>query len=224
MSLKIDKATKEKAVQFCQEGLKYYHQWDVEQAINAFASAVELDNTEATYFLYLAQACVRLGDYESTRKALGEFIHLETDETLISRFEAMFGSALDEVETHLTENMSVHAVPLEVIGAGIQMWFEFRLTMGRDAINLAGIKPKVWAAALDYTTRKVNFHDMNIHLISEWYGISPEAVKHYHNILVETLDIMPCDYRYFRGAENPLDKLIEAATMLEELEERFYET
>jgi len=35
------------------------------------------------------------------------------------------------------------------------------------------------------------------------------------------LDIMPCDYRYFRGDENPLDKLVEAAVMMEELEERF---
>jgi hypothetical protein len=33
---------------------------------------------------------------------------------------------------------------------------------------------------------------------------------------------MPCDYRYFRGVDNPLDKLVEAANMLETLEERFY--
>ena len=39
--------------------------------------------------------------------------------------------------------------------------------------------------------------------------------------LVRTLDVMPCDYRYFVGKENPLDKLVEAAAMLEELEERF---
>jgi len=39
--------------------------------------------------------------------------------------------------------------------------------------------------------------------------------------LVKTLDVMPCDYRYFRGDQNPLDKLVEAASMLEELEERF---
>jgi hypothetical protein len=40
---------------------------------------------------------------------------------------------------------------------------------------------------------------------------------------VETLDIMPCDYRYFRDKDNPLDKLVEAAAMLEELERRFRE-
>jgi hypothetical protein len=38
---------------------------------------------------------------------------------------------------------------------------------------------------------------------------------------VETLDVMPCDYRYFRGDENPLDKLVEAAELLEALEKRF---
>jgi hypothetical protein len=32
---------------------------------------------------------------------------------------------------------------------------------------------------------------------------------------------MPCDYRYFREKDNPLDKLVEAASMLEDLEERF---
>jgi hypothetical protein len=40
---------------------------------------------------------------------------------------------------------------------------------------------------------------------------------------VETLDIMPCDYRYLRGKNNPLDKLVEAAVMLEEMERRFRE-
>ena len=46
-------------------------------------------------------------------------------------------------------------------------------------------------------------------------------MRAYHNDLVQALDIMPCDYRYFRGDENPLDKLVEAAAMLEDLEERF---
>ena len=32
---------------------------------------------------------------------------------------------------------------------------------------------------------------------------------------------MPRDYRYFREDENPLDKLVEAASMLEEMEEQF---
>jgi hypothetical protein len=51
--------------------------------------------------------------------------------------------------------------------------------------------------------------------------VSETAVRHGHNELVKTLDIMPCDYRYFRSDDNPLDKLVEAAMMLEELEARF---
>jgi hypothetical protein len=43
------------------------------------------------------------------------------------------------------------------------------------------------------------------------------AIRHGHQELVNALDIMPCDYRYYRGQENPLDKLVEAAMMLEEL-------
>jgi len=35
--------------------------------------------------------------------------------------------------------------------------------------------------------------------------------------------VMPCDYRYFTGQENPLDKLVEAAELLEQLEVRFRE-
>jgi hypothetical protein len=35
---------------------------------------------------------------------------------------------------------------------------------------------------------------------------------------------MPADYRYFTGDDNPLDKLVEAAQMLELLERRFQES
>lgn len=223
VSANLDSTTKEKATQFCQEGLEAYQHWDIEHAIALFQEAISLNRAEPDYFLYLAQAYMRLGDYEATRRALGEFIHLETDETLINRYEAMFGSVMDQVEKNLTKTMVAHQVPLKEIGAAILMWFEFRLTMGRKTINVSGIKPKAWAAALDYTIRKVNFREIDITELAEWYEISPEAVKQYHQVLVEILDVMPCDYRYFRGQENPLDKLVEAATMLEALEARFYE-
>ena len=219
----MDKTNQEKAEELRQEGIEHYKHWDIERAIEAFNASITLDDTIADSFLNLAQSYVRLGDYDATRKALGEFIHLETNQILIDRFEAMFGSAMDTVETGLTTIMVEQDVPLEVIGAGIQMWFEFRLTMGRKTINLAGVKPKAWAAALDYTVRKVNFHEVDTKQISKWYKISPEAVVQHHKILLKILDIMPCDYRYFRGLENPLDKLVDAALMLEELEERFYE-
>ena len=42
----------------------------------------------------------------------------------------------------------------------------------------------------------------------------------YHDLL-QTLDLMPADYRYFAGEENPLDKLVEAAQLLDEIYEDF---
>ena len=58
-------------------------------------------------------------------------------------------------------------------------------------------------------------------LIAEWYDPQPSSVCRHHLDMVKTLDVMPCDYRHFREGENPLDKLVEAAYMLEEVEEQF---
>jgi len=222
MSTKISRVAKAKADQYFQEGVNFYRQWDVELAIKSFEAAIILDNTDADYFLYLAQAYVRLGNYSAMRRALGRFIQLEPNPVITDRYEALFGSALDAVERILTEVMSQHDVPLAVVGAAIQMWVEFRIAWGRHPLNIAGLKPKTWGAALDYTIRKVNFHEKTYEELAQWYGISSEAVRQHHKLLLETLDIMPCDYRYFRGPENPLDKLVDAAMQLEELEERFY--
>ena len=63
----------------------------------------------------------------------------------------------------------------------------------------------------------------NCQTIAELYGVSEGAVRDRRNDLVRTLDVMPCDYRYFTGKENPLDKLVEAAELLEQLEARFLE-
>ena len=218
----LNKVSKEKAAQLCQEGLDYYTHWDIERAIETFEKATALDDQEADYFLYLAQAHVRLGDYEGMRKALGRFMHLEENPELTARFERLFGNAMDEIETLLTQVMTSQEVPLEVIGAAIQMWLEFRVAMGRKKIILNATEIKSWAASLDYTIRKVNFHEVPAETLATWYQVSPTTVRSRYAALVETLDIMPCDYRYFRGVDNPLDKLVEAANMLEKLEERFY--
>ena len=156
------------------------------------------------------------------RKALGNFIHLEQDQNITDRFETLFGNAMDNVETCLTQTMTKHDVPLEVIGAALQMWLEFRVTIGRRPIDISDDHAKEWAAALDYTIRKVNFHEAPVEQISGWYHIAAQPVRERYTLLIEGLDVMPCDYRYFRGVDNPLDKLVEAANMLEELEERFY--
>src|SRR6185503_7116 len=101
------------------------------------------------------------------------------------------------------------------------MWVEYRVTIGKRYLDLS--QPGGWAAALDYTVRKVNFQEATIEELINWYSVSEAVIRNNHADLVSTLDVMPCDYRYFRGEDNPLDKLVEAAMMLEDLEKRFRE-
>ena len=203
-------------------GLEHYERWEMDSAITLFQEAVRLDETEPDYHLNLARAYVRVGDYERMLQALGNYLHVEKDKTMIDRFEALFSSALDEVETRLTTVMPQHGVKLEIIGAAIQMWVEYRVAIGKRYLDLS--HPENWAAALDYTVRKVNFIEAPIHELARWYDANEAAIRAHHSDLVSVLDIMPCDYRYFRGEENPLDKLVEAALMLEDLEKQFHST
>ena len=150
---------------------------------------------------------------------MGAFVRYEPDVHLVDRFEMLFANAMDEVETLITDKMTKRSVPLDEIGAAIQMWLEYRIAIGRRPLSIR--KPQSWAAALDYTVHKVNFRDVVLEELSKIYGVSESSIRSYHTDLVETLDIMPCDYRYFRGTNNPLDKLVEAAVMLEDMERRF---
>lgn len=193
----------------------------MESAARLFKEATHLDNTEPEYYLNLARAQVRVGDYEAMLQALGDYIRTEKDQALVKRFEVLFSSALDEVETLLTTVMPEKEMRLEVVGAAIQMWIEYRVTVGRQYLDLS--HPEEWAAAIDYTVRKVCFEEARLEEIASWYHTTEDAVRNGHGELVRTLDIMPCDYRYYRGQENPLDKLVEAAIMLEDLERRFRE-
>jgi len=200
-------------------GLQHYERWDIDEAIKSFNEAIELEPEDAEFHLNLARALARYGDFDTAIRALGSYIRFEPDRTLAERFEHLFGEGMDEVETLLTQQMTTQELPLEIIGAAVQMWFEYRICIGRRPLVIR--KPETWASALDYTIRKVNFCELTQREIADLYGVSPSTVRSYHSDLVQALDIMPCDYRYFRGEENPLDKLVEAAAMLEELEERF---
>ncbi len=204
-----------------EKGLQQYHRWEIEEAIESFEQAAKLVPTHSDYHLNLARALARFGNYDRALKALGEFVRYESDVRLVDRFEMLFANAMDEVETLITEKMTKKGAPLDEIGAAIQMWLEYRISIGRSPLSIR--KPQAWAAALDYTIRKVNFREVDLSELSDVYSISESSIRSYHSDLVETLDIMPCDYRYFRGESNPLDKLVEAAVMLEELERRFRE-
>ena len=210
---------KRRAAQLNEEGLLHYRHWEVEDAVQTFRQAAELNPDQPDYHLNLARALARFGDYEGTLRALGDFLRTESDPVLTERFERLFGNAMDDVEISLTEVMTQHDLPLDVIGAAIQMWMEYRIAVGRHTFDVSD--PAPWAAALDLTVRKVNFRDDPLREIAGWYDAQQSAVRKRHMDLITTLDVMPCDYRYFRGNENPLDKLVEAAVMLEELEERF---
>jgi len=200
-------------------GLEHFERWELESAITLFQEAARLDDSDPEYHLNLARTQVRLGDYEMMLQALGDYIRTETNKSMISRFEALFSNALDGVETLLTTIMPREKMSLEVVGAAIQMWVEYRVTIGKEYLNVS--HPEEWAAALDHTVRKVNFQEVPLEKLAAWYETTEGDIRQGHTELVKTLDIMPCDYRYFRGEENPLDKLVEAAVMLEELEQRF---
>lgn len=200
-------------------GLQQYERWEIDEAIESFNEAIRLNPEEPQYHLNLARALARYEDFEGALRAIGSYIRYEPDKELSERFEQLFGEGMDDVETLLTDQMTNQGVALEVIGAAVRMWQEYRICLGRRPLVIR--KPETWAAALDYTIRKVNFIELSQRDIADQYGVSPSTVRAYHNDLVQTLDIMPCDYRYFRAEENPLDKLVEAAAMLEELEERF---
>jgi len=215
----IPSATLQKARKANTMGLQQYERWEIEEAIDSLQEAIQLNPEEPQYHLNLARALARFGDFDAARRALGSYIRYEPDKDLAERFEQLFAEGMDEVETLLTKQMTRKGLPLEVIGAAVQMWLEYRICLGRRPLIIR--KPETWAAALDYTIRKVNFAELTQREVADLYGVSPATVRAYHNDLVQTLDIMPCDYRYFRGDENPLDRLVEAAAMLEELEERF---
>jgi len=213
-STMLQKARKTNAL-----GLQQYERWEIDEAVESFKEAIRLVTDEPDFHLNLARALARLGDHDAARRALGSSIRFEPDKELAERFERLFAEGMDEVETLVTQQMTCKGLPLEVVGAAVQMWLEYRICVGRRPLVIR--KAETWAAALDYTVRKVNFHELTQREISDLYSVSPSTVRAYHNDLVQTLDIMPCDYRYFRGDDNPLDKLVEAAAMLEELEERF---
>jgi tetratricopeptide (TPR) repeat protein len=215
----IPSATLQRARQANALGLQQYERWDIEQAINSFNEAIRLNREDAEFHLNLARALARFGDYDAAKRALGSYIRFEEDKALAERFEHLFAEAMDDVETLVTDQMTRKGLPLEVTGAAVQMWLEYRICIGRRPLVIR--KPETWAAALDYTVRKVNFQELAQREIADLYGVSPSTVRAYHNDLIQVLDIMPCDYRYFRGDDNPLDRLVEAAAMLEELEERF---
>ena len=214
-------ADRKKADVLYQEALEAYQRWDLEEALKRLQAAVKLAPNRAEYHLSLAQALARAGDFDRALRALANYLRLEPNSPVASRVEQLFASGMDPVEQHLTAKRKAAQLPLDLIGAAIQMWMEFRITLGAEPLSIP--KPEAWAAALDYTVRKLNLRDVPLAKLAAYSDISADTVSKHHQTLIRMLDIMPCDYRYFTGEQNPLDKLVEAAELLDQLEARFRE-
>lgn len=212
-------ADRKKAAALYQEAMIAYERWDVEMAIKKLEGALKLHPNNPSYHMNLAQILSRSGDFDRALRALANYLRLAPNSSISTRIEQLFASGMDPVEERLTDRMTAAQMPIDMIGAAIQMWMEFRIALGEETLNIP--KPETWAAALDYTVRKVNLRDVPVEKLAKFYKVSPDTVRRHNSTLVKMLDIMPCDYRYFTGSQNPLDKLVEAAELLETLETRF---
>jgi len=202
-----------------ESGLAFYQAWDMADAINAFSNAIHADQNNPEYRLNLARAYARNGDFDHAMQALGEYLQTETKQDIADRYEKLFSTALDPVEEIMIATMRQMGMSMQETGKGIQMWLEYRITIGRRPLRIP--KPELWAAALTYAISKVNFAETKRKDIAKAFDITENSLKEKYDELVETLDIMPADYRYFTGEKNPLDKLVEAAQLLENLDKKF---
>lgn len=200
-------------------GLAHYKEWQIDEAIAAFQAAIKVDPDNPEYHLNLARTYARGTLFDKAMQSLGDFLRTETDENVSARYERLFSSALDPVEELLIERMRQLKLSMQHIGKAIQMWLEYRITIGRRPLRIP--KPELWAAALAYAICRVNFTQTSREQLALTFEVNERSLKQKYDELVEMLDIMPADYRYFTGDENPLDKLVEAAQELDELYARF---
>lgn len=213
------------AVEQNKAGLNFYETWELQQAVSAFQAAAEADPDNPEYHLNLARTYARQGDFGQAMQALGNYLHNETQDEIAARYEQMFSSALDDVERALTEVMPSLNMTLPQIGKALQMWLEYRIVAGRKLLRIP--KPETWAAAITFAIIKVNFLETSQADVAAAYAVKETALKKKYKELVEILDLMPGDFRYYLGEENPLDRVLdagespEAAAILAELERRF---
>jgi tetratricopeptide (TPR) repeat protein len=217
----VQSGTRRQAETLYKDALAAYNRWDMDVAVEMLEQVISLHPDNPSYHMSLAQALSRAGDFDRALRALANYLRLAPNSKVADRVEHLFASGLDPVEAVLTEKMTEAQMPIEMIGAAIQMWIEFRIALGEEPMRIP--KPEAWAAALDYTVRKVNLRDVPMEKLADYYGVSENTLRKHNQTLIDKIDVMPCDYRYFTSDQNPLDKLVEAAELLERLEARFNE-
>jgi tetratricopeptide (TPR) repeat protein len=215
----VQSGTRRKAEALYKDAIAAYERWDMDVAVEMLEQVISLHPDNPSYHMSLAQALSRAGDFDRALRALANYLRLAPNSKVADRVEHLFASGMDPVEAVLTDKMTEAQMPIEMIGAAIQMWIEFRIALGEDPLRIP--KPEAWAAALDYTVRKVNLRDVPMEKIADYYGVSEDTLRKHNQTLIDKIDVMPCDYRYFTSDQNPLDKLVEAAELLERLEARF---
>lgn len=215
------KHSQQKAAEQNKAGLTFYETWNMDKAVLAFQNAVRADPENADYHLNLARAFARGGNYHEAVATIGQYLQHETSPAITARFESLFSLALDGVEQVMIPTMREMGLSIQQIGKGIQMWLEYRISIGRKALRIP--KPELWAAGITYAILKINLIDTTVEKVAEAYQVRKRPLREKYKELVQTLDLMPADYRYFTEDENPLDKLVEAAQILEELDRKFQE-
>jgi tetratricopeptide (TPR) repeat protein len=201
------------ATVFNDTGLRFFTNWEMEGAITSFKQATISDPDNPEYHLNLARAYARSGDFGDAMQSLGSYLQVEKDEELAERFEWLFSSTFDKVESSLVGGTESLELPIQLVSRAIRMWLEYRLAVGRQPLQVRN--PDLWAATLTYMICKVNLYDISRVEIATVYGVELEELKATCYLLVESLDLIPADYRYFIGDDNPLDKVFEAAQQLE---------
>ncbi|MEM7335346.1 MAG: tetratricopeptide repeat protein [Chloroflexota bacterium] len=210
---------KKSGIKFNHAGLAAFSAWDLEGAIKSFKKAVKNDPNNPDYHLNLVKAYARNGSYDEVMTSLGHYLRVETESDIAERYEMLFSTGLDPVESLLIESMQAMEFPMQQVGKAIQLWLEYRISYGRRPLRTP--KPGIWAAALTYSIVKVNSIEIKKSELAKIYQVSVKSLTEKYNDLVTLLDIMPADYRYFTGETNPLDKLIEAAQLLDDLDKQF---
>lgn len=202
-----------KAAALNETGLKSFTNWEMDKAIESFKQAAETDPSNPEYFLNLARAYARSGNFPDAMRSLGSYLQVEKNEEVAERFEWLFSSIFDKVESSLMEGTQQLDLPMQLVSRAIRMWLEYRLTVGRQPLHIQ--EPDLWAASLTYLICKINLFDIDRVEVASAYRVSLNDLKSTCNLIVKSLDLIPADYRYFTGDENPLDKVFEAAQQLE---------